>query len=348
MKSLADKNKSKSKWLPLIIVIATVALAGLVTLDYLRGSSEYTKNDIAMGSVVSQKLIGKQAPQAAQNIVDRISRIENNNLSMNVSSSDIYKVNTESGTLIEVSSETALWLGATLEVCRASNYALDITIGAVTKLWGIGSDTARVPTQSEIDDALKTVSAKNVYISGNRVRIPATQMLDMGAIGKGIACDEARKIARKHDLKRAVISVGGSIMLHGAGDFDVGIRNPSGDANDNLGIIKTKAACVSTSGNYEKVFTFEGKTYHHILSSQTGYPAESGLVSVTIVCDSGLLSDALSTACFVLGYESSLPLIEKYNAQAVFIFEDKSIAVTDGLKESFSLENDDYRLKAAI
>jgi len=342
---LPEMNKSKSKMLPLIMIVAAVALAGLVTLDYFRGNREYTKNDIAMGSVVSQKLTGKRAQKAAEEIINRISYIESNNLSMNVSTSDISRINDKSGTLVEVSDDTAAWLSTTLDVCRSSNYALDITVGALTKLWGIGSDTARVPAQSEIDNALKTVGAKNVYISGNKVRIPATQMLDLGAIGKGIACDEAKIIAEKQELERAIVSVGGSILLYGKGDFNVGIRDPSGDANEYMGIIKTKAACVSTSGNYEKVLTFKGKTYHHILSPVTGYPAESGLVSVTIVCDSGLLSDALSTASFVLGYESSLSLLEKYNAQAVYIFEDKSVAVTDGLKDSFSIKNSDYRLR---
>ena len=97
-----------------------------------------------------------------------------------------------------------------------------------------------------------------------------------------------------------------------------------------------------TSGGYERYFEEDGKTYQHILDPKTGYPAESGLISVTIVCDDGWLSDGLSTACFVLGYEDSLPLLETYQAEAVFVTEDKEVIVTDGLKDMFTLTDSSY------
>ncbi len=338
-------NGRKSKLLPFIPVVLLIVLAGIIAADYFIGSSEYAKSDIAMGTVISQKLTGKNAEKAAQQIIDRISEVENNNLSMNVSASDIAKINSASGSSVEISSDTVTWLNKTLEVCESSSYALDISLGALSSLWGIGSDNARVPKQSEIDKALETVGADRIVISGDTVKIPFGQKLDMGALGKGIACDEAKKIAEEQGLKRAVVSAGGSILLYGGGKFKVGIRNPSGDANDYMGVLNITASFVSTSGNYEKVLTVDGKTYHHILNPSTGYPAESGLTSVTVVCESGLMSDALSTACFVLGYDASLPLLEKYGAEAVFIFEDNSVAVTDGLSESFTVQSADYKLR---
>ena len=86
----------------------------------------------------------------------------------------------------------------------------------------------------------------------------------------------------------------------------------------------------------------EGKTYHHILDATTGYPADSRLSSVTIICDSGVISDALSTACYVLGYNLSLSLLEEYDAQAVFVFKDKTVRVTDGIKDSFTLTDESF------
>lgn len=100
---------------------------------------------------------------------------------------------------------------------------------------------------------------------------------------------------------------------------------------------------VSTSGDYEKYFMQDGKRYHHILDPSTGYPADSGLISVTIVSDSGLLSDGLSTACFVLGKEKGEKLLETYGAEGVFIDQNKKVTVTKGLKDKFTILNKEYK-----
>ena len=171
-------------------------------------------------------------------------------------------------------------------------------------------------------------------------------VLDLGSVGKGIACDEVRGVLENSKIKRAVVSVGGSILLYGEGEkFTVGIRDPfSESSTESFAVLTLPATCVSTSGSYERYFDRDGVRYHHILDPKTGYPAESGLVSVTVVCSDGFMSDALSTACFVLGYEKSLPLLEKYGAQAVFVFNDRSVRVTGSLADSFKLEKDGFKL----
>ena len=112
-----------------------------------------------------------------------------------------------------------------------------------------------------------------------------------------------------------------------------------------MAVLKLKDKFISTSGDYEKYFEQDGKRYHHIIDPSTGYPSEGDLTSVTVISDSGLESDALSTACFVLGYKKSLGLLNQYNAEAVFIFKDKTVAVTDGIKKSFEIKNSDYTVK---
>ena len=109
-----------------------------------------------------------------------------------------------------------------------------------------------------------------------------------------------------------------------------------------MGTLKLSEVCVSTSGNYEKFFVENNKTYHHILNAKTGYPADSSLSSVTVVCESGVLSDALSTACYILGYNDSLELLKKYDAEAVFVFKDKTVRVTDGLESKFTLTDESF------
>ena len=152
----------------------------------------------------------------------------------------------------------------------------------------------------------------------------------------------------KKEVSGAVIAVGGSILLYGSkadgSDWNVAVQNPRGQDGEAMGLLSLSGTTnVSTSGDYEKYFMQDGKRYHHILDPSTGYPADSGLISVTIVSDSGLLSDGLSTACFVLGKEKGEKLLETYGAEGVFIDQNKKVTVTKGLKDKFTILNKEYK-----
>ena len=174
--------------------------------------------------------------------------------------------------------------------------------------------------------------------------------VDLGAAGKGIGCQEAEEILKETDAAGAVAAIGGSILLYGEkpnGDmWKIGIANPRNETGDSyLGTLTLEGTVtVSTSGDYEKFLIKNGKRYHHILDPHTGFPAESGLISVTVVSREGWLSDALSTACFVLGYEKSLDLLEQYGAQAVFVDENYRVCVTDGLADAFTITGAAYEM----
>lgn len=173
--------------------------------------------------------------------------------------------------------------------------------------------------------------------------------LDLGAVGKGIACDVVQDYLKKQkEVSGAVIAVGGSILLYGSkadgSDWNVAVQNPRGQDGEAMGVLSLSGTTnVSTSGDYEKYFMQDGKRYHHILDPSTGYPADSGLISVTIVSDSGLLSDGLSTACFVLGKEKGQKLLETYGAEGIFIDQNKKVTVTKGLKDKFTILNEEYK-----
>ena len=129
--------------------------------------------------------------------------------------------------------------------------------------------------------------------------------------------------------------------------WTVGIRTP--DAGDSSAFMKIHLAdtrFVSTSGNYEKYFEYNGRIFHHILDTETGYPAENELKSVTIVARNGLVSDALSTACYVLGREKSGALLEKYDADAIFVDKNNNVYVTEGISDSCTLLNESYTVKS--
>ncbi len=345
---MASKSKRNNKKGLILAGLAVVALVALFIYDVVFNIPESTKSEFSMGTVVTQTLTGNDAEQTADEIFKRFNNIEFKWLSWRIADANIAKVNNAAGTGFPVADNTVEWLKKTLEVCASSGGALDITIGKITALWDFGGENEQLPKKDELEGLLENVDYRSVEISGNTVTIARGQSLDMGAVGKGIACDEAMKILSESKVKSAIISVGGSILLYGdKDDFRVGVRDPQGKSTDYMGILTLKSSCISTSGSYEKTFVREDESYFHILDPKTGFPAKSGLASVTVVCDSGLVADALSTACFVLGYENSLPLLEKYKADAVFITDRQTVQVTPGLDGAFKITNNDYSLASA-
>lgn len=216
-------------------------------------------------------------------------------------------------------------------------------------------------TKNNVDKDIKDNTAKNKETSEDTSQNTNTNesvssiyigdkcTLDLGAVGKGIACDVVQDYLKKQkEVSGAVIAVGGSILLYGSkadgSDWNVAVQNPRGQDGEAMGVLSLSGTTnVSTSGDYEKYFMQDGKRYHHILDPSTGYPADSGLISVTIVSDSGLLSDGLSTACFVLGKEKGEKLLETYGAEGVFIDQNKKVTVTKGLKDKFTILNKEYK-----
>lgn len=304
--------------------------------------------DTAMGTDCSVRVYGSDG--TAKDIMDMLSDIENKYLSWRIEGSDIANINenvSESEPVMP-SKWTYSYLENVLDLARESNGAFDPTLGRVSQLWNLESDNPYIPSKSELTELLLETGWEKISLGGGEVFLKDGVQIDLGAVGKGIGCDEARKMLEETDADAAVVSVGGSILTYGkkpdGKSWKIGIANPrTEDGESYLGSLTIDGTCsISTSGDYEKYVIEDGVRYHHILDPKTGYPAESGLISVTIVCDDGWLSDGLSTACFVLGYEDSLPLLETYQAEAVFVTEDKEVIVTDGLKDMFTLTDSSY------
>lgn len=326
------------------IVVCAAVVSGLVLADFITGRKEYTSTDIAMNTVINLKLYGKNGRENAEQLADEIKAIEKSLLSRYEEGSDVSRVNSSDGKATAVSPEVFDIISTAAEVSENCGGVFDITVGKITELWGFGEDNPKVPSKDEISALLPYVDSGKLKITGSEITLGENQAIDLGAVGKGAACDIIRNRLDTMSTDSAIISVGGSLLLYGKRDFSIGIANPD-DAKQSMGTLKLSDICVSTSGDYEQCFEENGKTYHHILNANTGYPADSHLRSVTVVCDSGVLSDALSTACFAMGYNnSSLALLKKYNADAVFVTKDKIVRCTDGIKKDFTLTDDSYMM----
>ncbi len=336
------KKKLNKKSL-IAIILCAVIVFGIVSYDFISGRSSCEKTSVAMGTVITVKLFGFGAKNDLDKIETEINGLENSVLSWRKEGSDVYRINKGSGTQVSVSPDTVKIIGQCIDISDDCGGVFDITIGNVTKLWDFGGNNQRLPSDDEIKTALGSVGYKNVSISGNAVQIKKGQSLDLGAVGKGFVCDKIKELLDKGRTKSAVVSVGGSLLIYGNRTFSIGIVNPDND-KQSMGTLKLKDTCVSTSGNYEKYFEQDGKRYHHILNATTGYPATSEFKSVTVVCESGLISDALSTVCYIAGYRKSVEILKKFDAEAVFIFNNNAVRVTDGLSGKFTVTDDNYTL----
>lgn len=331
---------SKKTALP-IVILATILIIVLLVSDVILSSRRTEKTDFAMGAVISQTITGKDSEMAADEIMAAIRKRENA-ISRKTETSEIAILNKNKAS--SLSPETAEVLTTLLGICEKTDGAVDVTVGALTEVWNIGSENFVLPDRDLIEEARTSVSWQKVRIADGKAYIASDQQIDLGFAGKGIACDDAKKILEENRITEAIINVGGSLCLYGKKDFSVGIRNPLGSVSDYMAVLTVGEGFISTSGNYERFSEYEGKKYHHILSVQTGFPVENNLLSVTVFCKSGLLSDALSTACYCLGYEKSLSLLEEYGAEAVFIFDSNEVRVTDGLKDKIEITDNEFEL----
>ncbi len=285
------------------------------------------KTHIAMGTVVTQKLYGDSAAKDIEKTKAMIDSLDNM-ISWRKNDSEIARLN--SGETL-----TAQYLADAIKVCSdissLSGGAFDVTVGKISRLWNIGEENQRIPSEDEIKAELENVGYGKIKFGKDQVRLADGVEVDLGAVGKGMACDMLKTYLDSSNMQGAVVSVGGSILAWGdynkAGDkWRIAISHPRNEG-EYIGVVSLDEGFVSTSGDYERYFEEDGKRYHHILDATTGYPAETDIISVTVVCDSGLVSDALSTACFILGEENSREILSEYNASAVFVDKDMNISI---------------------
>ncbi len=331
--------KKKGLIIKIIAVIIVLSL-GFGTAFYIRDQKkDYTnaeKITIAMGTVMTQKIYGELPGKAIADIISVVSSLEDN-ISYKKSNSALSLLN-ETGTSENLIVADALRICN--EVSEKSGGVFDVSVGDAVSLWGIGTSDETIPSEDEIRNAVENCGYEKITVKDGKITLEGDFSVDLGAVGKGLACDYIMKYLRSSGVQGGVVSVGGSILAYGqhnkAGDkWRVAVRHPRQE-DEFLGVITIDEGFVSTSGDYERYFEKDGKRYHHILDGNTGYPSQSGLISVTVVCDSGILSDALSTACFILGKEKGTELMLDYGASGIFVDEAMNVTVIGDIDFEYS------------
>lgn len=330
----------KKKAAIIIAVLAAVTVAALILFDAVRPET-LNNSFFSMNTYCSAEVQGKDAEKSLAEIQSIVEKLDSEVLSRTAENSAVFSLNKNGEA--ELDSETAAYFSLLADISAQSNGAFDFTLGEVSSLWNFGSAPS-VPDENQLAEALSHSGYEKVSLSGNKITLgDKNAAVDFGASGKGIALDSIKSHLETQKVSRAVVSVGGSVLLYGKDDFKVGIRDPKGGTGS-IATLTTAETCISTSGNYEQYFEENGKRYHHILNPETGYPVDNGLVSVTVISESGLLTDALSTACFVLGIEEGTKLAEHYGAKVIFITDENIIYTDSETKAMLSLTDKNYKL----
>lgn len=296
-----------------------------------------------MGTVITHKVYGKQAGEALKAAEEESLRLERI-LSRFIPESDISRINSAAGIKAEeVSSETYDVLSSAVEFSKCCHGCFDVTIGPLVTLWTGVKDTSHPPSVSEINRALSLVDYTGLELNhfDNTVCLKkAGQSIDLGGIGKGYAADKILIVLKKHGILSAYSNFGGNVATIGTkpdgSPWQIGIQHPR--CEDKLiGAVSVVNQSVVTSGDYQRYsIGHDGKRYHHILNPATGYPSESGLISVTLVADSSTEADALSTILFISGMEKGIQILKSFpGTEAIMIDMNASVYITRGLKDCF-------------
>ena len=289
----------------------------------------------ALGTENSITIEDEYATEAILRVIERVFEIEEK-MSAFKNTSEISKITSQAEIrAVAVSEAVFSVLEKAREISHASNGAFDITVRPLTKLWNFGYGKDVVPEAANIGAAKGYVGYQNLVLESKGKTAflsKAGCAVDLGGIAKGYAANEAKRILLKHGIKNALINFGGNIMAVGSSfessPWIIGIQNPLSERGEAAITIEVADKAVVSSAVNERFFVKNGRRYHHIINPATGYPAQSGLLSVTIIDECSMLADALSTAVFVLGAVEGMKLIRKYNSNAVFITESGDILST--------------------
>ncbi|OHD74077.1 MAG: hypothetical protein A2177_03775 [Spirochaetes bacterium RBG_13_68_11] len=337
-----------------------LALAGAVALaaaGCAAGTKPVAYSRMGLLGTLCKITTWGHAERAADAAFERIAEIDER-MSANRAASEVSRVNTAAGVApVAVSADTYSVILEAVAFSRRSEGRFDLTVGPLVKLWGIGTDDARVPSPPEITAALALVGWRDVTLSAADstvfLRRPG-MAIDLGAIAKGYAADEAAAVLAAKGVKTALIDLGGNVLTLGAkpdgSPWRIGLQDPdpSVPRGTHIGIIEFEGSrSVVTSGTYERYFVRDGVRYHHLLDTATGSPMANGLSAVTIFTTRSIIADGYSTLVFASGLERGRALVEATGGEveALFFTDRFEVNATPGLQGLLKLSDARWQLK---
>lgn len=292
-----------------IYLLLTISLLILTTSC---SNSPYKATRILMGTLVEVTSFDEMADDIVFAEFERIEKL----LSKYRPESDVWRLNKFAKA--QVSPETIYLVKKAKEFSKKTNGAFDITVAPLITLWGFKDKKYAIPKRGELIDALKLIGSNKIAINQKRdiIELQEGMQIDLGAIAKGFSIDSAVAKLKDSGIKDALINAGGDIFCLGkklSKAWSIAIRDPHKVGYTKKINLTNKA--VATSGDYEQYFIAGGKRYAHIIDPRTGFPAQSGVTSVTVIADDCLTADAIATSIFILGKKEGERLAKKLNAE---------------------------------
>lgn len=318
-------------------------------------SQEYTSDVFAMDTYMTLTAYGENAQEAVEAGIAEIQRLDDL-LSTGKDTSEVAQINANGGGVL--SEDTDYLVKRALDIYQSTNGAFDISIYPVMQLWGFTTGNFAVPNESDLAAKLALVDAGKIILSEENgqtsISLPEGMEIDLGGIAKGYTSGRVMDVMKSYGIKSAVINLGGNAHVLGnktdGSQWKVGIQDPE-DENGYLGGVSVTDKAIITSGGYERYFVDKdtGVKYHHIIDPKTGYSANNGLISVTIVSADSTLADGLSTSLFVLGTEDAITYCEEHCAEdgfdAIMEDEDGKLYITDGIYDDFINMNNNKNIE---
>lgn len=308
-----------------------------------QSQAEASRDIFAMDTYMSVTAFGENADAAVDAAQAEIERLDAM-LSTGNGDSEIAKLNV-SGTA-ELSVDAGYLVECALELYTETDGAFDIAIYPVMEAWGFPSQNYQVPSEDVLQERLALADASKVSYDADSREISFSEAgmeIDLGGIAKGYTSARIMGIFRSYGITSGLVNLGGNVQVLGTktdgSKWRVAVQSPD-DERDYLGVLSVSDKAVITSGGYERYFKQDGITYHHIIDPKTGYPAENGLKSVTIVSADGTLADGLSTSLFIMGEEKAAEFWRMHSDEfdAILLTDDGTIYVTEGIADDFSTE----------
>lgn len=347
------KNKRLIFYIIFFVIIISLAIIFIKAKNQTESELPLPQDRSAyfLGTYVNIKLYDKATDDMFIDMFSILDNIERK-MSINVSDSEVSNINKKAGVEpVKVSDETFEVIKRGQHYSNLSSGHFDITIGSLVKLWGIGSESARVPSQTEISESIDKIDYTKIVLDEENRTIELLEegmIIDLGGIAKGYAADKLSEYLTSKGVNSAMINLGGNIFAKGSKttgeNWGIGVQNPFDTRGDYFGVLKVTNKSIVTSGVYERFLEVNGTTYHHILNPFTGYPVDNNLMGVTIVADKSMDADGLSTSLFTLGIDEGMKLIQSLDGvEAIFINDEKEVYVSEGIT-NFEIVNDDFKI----
>jgi len=290
-----------------------------------------TLNTIQLFDDVQGDVLGR-AERRVQEIDDRLSVFK--------PESEISLLNAAAGVKpVPVGKDTMDLLRAGKRFSAVTGGAFSMTIRPLSALWSINARCGSVPSRMEIEQAMRLVNDEDLILdeeNGTAMLARPNQAVDLGGIAKGYAADEVRRILNEGGVHNAIVNLGGTVSVLGE-SRTVGIQHPDRATGISMGRLSLSDRSIVTSGDYERYFEVDGVRYHHILDPKSGYPATTGLRSVTVIGEDATALDALSTAIFAMGAEDGVRLAGRLGIGTILVTTELDVYCSDVLRGVFSL-----------